>query len=166
MELNLSNELLVKTANQFGTPLYVYHAEKIEEQFNKLRSALSPANTTIFYACKALTNINILKYIKSIGCNVDCSSSNEVFLAIEAGFASKEILYTSNNVDFNELDQVAAKGVNINIDSLSALLKFGKKYGNAYPVGVRLRPNIMAGGNLKISTGHDNSKFGIPLEQV
>ena len=57
-------------------------------------------------------------------------------------------------------------GVNINIDSLSNLEKFGKKYGRRYPVGIRLRPNIMGGGNLKISTGHDKSKFGIPLEQL
>ncbi|MFN3665980.1 MAG: diaminopimelate decarboxylase family protein, partial [Sediminibacterium sp.] len=53
-----------------------------------------------------------------------------------------------------------------NIDSLSNLEKFGKKYGASYPVGIRLRPNIMAGGNLKISTGHENSKFGIPIEQL
>jgi diaminopimelate decarboxylase len=162
----LSRELLIKAADQFGVPVYVYHAEKIKEQFNKLQSALDPANARLFYACKALTNINILKYIRSIGCNIDCSSSNEVLLAIEAGFAPKQILYTSNNVDFRELDEVASKGVNINVDNLSALLKFGNKYGSNYPVGVRLRPNIMAGGNLKISTGHDNSKFGIPLEQV
>jgi diaminopimelate decarboxylase len=56
--------------------------------------------------------------------------------------------------------------VNINIDSLSNLEKFGKKYGHSYPVGIRLRPNIMAGGNLKISTGHEKSKFGIPIEQL
>ena len=46
------------------------------------------------------------------------------------------------------------------------LEKFGKKYGHSYPVGLRLRPNIMAGGNLKISTGHTKSKFGIPTEQI
>jgi len=162
----LSPEFLVDTANNFGTPVYIYHAEKIKEQFNKLQSALSIANATIWYACKALTNINILQYIKSIGCNVDCSSSNEVLLALKAGFHPKKILYTSNNVVFSELEEVASKGVNINIDSLSSLLKFGQKFGSSYPVGVRLRPNIMAGGNLKISTGHDNSKFGIPLEQT
>jgi diaminopimelate decarboxylase len=89
-----------------------------------------------------------------------------VLLALHAGFPREQILYTSNNISFWELESVAAHGVNINIDSISNLRKFGKKFGSAYPVGVRLRPNIMAGGNLKISTGHDSSKFGIPLEQV
>lgn len=166
MDTHLSSEFLVNTANEFGTPLYVYHAEKIKHQFNKLQSALSAADATIFFACKALTNINILQYIRSIGCNADCSSSNEVLLALAAGFKPEQILYTSNNISFAELEEVASKEVNINIDSLSNLRKFGKKFGSTYPVGVRLRPNIMAGGNLKISTGHNNSKFGIPLEQV
>ena len=164
--MQLSNEFLVQLANRFGTPLYVYHAEKIQQQFERLTSAFEGADATFFYACKALTNINVLRHIKNIGCNIDCSSSNEVMLALRAGFAPKQILYTSNNISFSELEEVAAQGVNINIDSISNLRKFGKKFGSSYPVGIRLRPNIMAGGNLKISTGHDASKFGIPLENI
>ncbi|HTF30809.1 MAG TPA: diaminopimelate decarboxylase, partial [Flavitalea sp.] len=118
------------------------------------------------YACKALTNINILKYVRGIGSNIDCSSVNEVQLAIKAGFEPANILYTSNNIAFSEIEQAAAIGVNINIDSVSNLRKFGQKFGHSYPVGIHLRPNIMAGGNLKISTGHQDSKFGIPIEQL
>jgi diaminopimelate decarboxylase len=110
--------------------------------------------------------VNILKHIKSIGCNIDCSSINEAKLAIYAGFEPKNILYTSNGIAFSEIAEAVELGININIDSLSNLEKFGKKYGRTYPVGIRLRPNIMAGGNLKISTGHEKSKFGIPIEQL
>ncbi|MBS1668755.1 MAG: diaminopimelate decarboxylase [Bacteroidetes bacterium] len=163
---NISKTLFTDIANQFGTPVYVYHAEKIKEQYQKLLSAFEGTNTRFFYACKALTNINVLKYIKEIGCNIDCSSVNEVQLAVTAGFAPQNILYTSNNIDFSEIETAQALGVNINIDSISNLKKFGQKFGHSYPVGIRLRPNIMAGGNLKISTGHKDSKFGIPLEQI
>jgi len=166
MPLQLSNEHLLRTANEFGTPLYIYHAERIKEQFNRLQTAFSASDTKFFYAAKALTNINILKYIRSIGCNVDCSSINEVLLAIKSGFEPQNILYTSNNIAFSEIEAAKELGVNINIDSISNLEKFGKKYGHSYPVGMRLRPNIMAGGNLKISTGHSDSKFGVPLEQI
>ena len=144
----------------------MYHAERIKEQYQKLERSFEKLDTRFFYACKALTNINILRYIKSIGCNVDCSSLNEVLLAMKAGFQPGNILYTSSNISFEEIEAAANLGVNINIDSLSNLQKFGKKFGSSYPVSVRLRPNIMAGGNLKISTGHETSKFGIPLEQV
>lgn len=162
----LSNQQLTAIADEFGTPLYVYHAEKISEQYQKLKKAFKGQDVVIFYASKALTNINVLQYIKSIGANIDCSSINEVKLAILAGFNPANILYTSNGIAFSEIEEAKDLGVHINIDSLSNLEKFGKKYGHSYPVGIRLRPNILAGGNLKISTGHEKSKFGIPVDQI
>ncbi len=162
----LSNEQLRNIAAEYGTPLYVYNADRITEQFQQLQQAFNSDKVNFFYACKALTNVSILKHIKSIGCKVDCSSINEAKLAAHAGFPSNDILYTSNGIAFDEIEEAVSMGININIDSLSNLEKFGKKYGHSYPVGIRLRPNIMAGGNLKISTGHDTSKFGIPIEQL
>lgn len=153
-------------ASEFGTPLYVYDAEKIAEQYQKLTAAFSQCDTKIFFACKALTNVNILKHIRSIGCNVDCSSINEVKIALLAGFDPANVLYTSNGIHFSEIEEAQSLGVHINIDSLSNLEKFGKRFGKAYPVGIRLRPNIMGGGNIKISTGHDKSKFGIPVDKL
>lgn len=162
----LSKEQLTEIAGTYGTPVYVYHAEKIETQYQKLTTAFSNTNTVFFYACKALTNINVLKHIKQLGANIDCSSINEVKLALHAGFTPDRILYTSNGIAFSEIEEAKNLGVYINIDSLSNLEKFGAKFGHSYPVGIRLRPNIMAGGNLKISTGHDKSKFGIPVDQI
>lgn len=162
----ISNETLIQLAQAYGTPLYVYHAEKIREQYQRLENAFRATDARFFYAAKALTNINVLSYIRSLGCNVDCSSVNEIQLALKAGFSPSQILYTSNNIHFSEIETAKQIGVHINIDSLSNLAKFGEKFGHSYPVGVRLRPNIMAGGNLKISTGHAESKFGVPLEQL
>ncbi len=166
MPQQITHEQLVAAAIEFGTPLYVYHAERIREQYERLLQSFSGTDARFFYAAKALTNINILKYIKSIGCNVDCSSINEAKLALRAGFTPENILYTSNNIAFEEIEEARHMGIHINIDSISNLDKFGKKFGHSYPVGIRLRPNIMAGGNLKISTGHSASKFGVPLEDI
>lgn len=162
----LAPEQLTQLAAQFGTPLYVYHADKIREQYKQLTTAFNGSNVVFFYACKALTNIHILRFVRDLGANVDCSSINEVKLALHAGFPAQRVLYTSNGISFDEIEEAVSLGVNINIDSLSNLAKFGKRFGHDYPVGLRLRPNIMAGGNLKISTGHDKSKFGIPVEQL
>jgi diaminopimelate decarboxylase len=166
MPQSLSHSQLNDLAERFGTPLYVYHAEKIKEQYEKLIAGFSVVDAKFFFACKALTNINVLKYIHSIDCGIDCSSINEVKLALHAGVPSDKILYTSNGISFQEIQEAVEAGVHVNIDSLSHLEKFGKKYGNSYPVGVRLRPNILAGGNLKISTGHERSKFGISIDQI
>ena len=162
MSESLGRQQLIDIAKEFGTPVYVYHAEKIKEQYNKLVSAFSILDTKFFYACKALTNVNILKYIESIGCGIDCSSVNEVKLALHAGISPQKILYTSNGISFDEIEEVAGHRVHINIDSISNLEKFGKKFGNSYPVGVRIRPNILAGGNLKISTGHEKANSEYP----
>ena len=166
MKSSLSYEQLKSAANEYGTPLYVYHAEKIVSQYQSLLTHFSSSNARFFYACKALTNIHILDVVKRAGCNVDCSSINEAKLALHVGFAPQNILYTSNSVSFEEICEAVSLGIHVNIDSLSNLEKFGAKFGNSYPVGVRVRPNIMAGGNLKISTGHDKSKFGIPVTQL
>ena len=166
MNSSLSHDQLKDAAVVYGTPLYVYHAEKIVSQYENLLSHFSKDTTRFFYACKALTNIHILNVIKNTGCNIDCSSINEVKIALHVGFSPQNILYTSNSVGFDEIAEAVSLGVNVNIDSLSNLEKFGEKFGNGYPVGVRIRPDIMAGGNLKISTGHDKSKFGIPVTQL
>lgn len=166
MSATISNQSLLQLAEKYGTPLYVYNFNTIQQQYKTLQSAFDGTNTKFFYACKALTNINVLKYLLSLGANVDCSSINEVKLAIRAGFPTKKILYTSNGISFDEIVEAKNLGVNINIDSLSNLQKFGEAFGETYPVGLRLRPNILAGGNIKISTGHENSKFGIPVDQL
>jgi diaminopimelate decarboxylase len=162
----LSANQLSDIAAEFGTPVYIYHAEKITEQYHKLTRAFKDCNARIFYACKSLTNINVLKHILSLGSALDCVSINEVKLGLLAGFAKENILYTPNCVDFDEILEAKELGVNINIDNISILEQFGNKFGNSYPVCIRLNPHIMAGGNFKISTGHVDSKFGISIHQI
>jgi len=166
MENQLTNEQLIAVAAEFGTPVYVYNTEKITEQYQKLTSAFSGHPTRFFYACKALTNVNILKHLKSLGSNLDCVSINEVKLGLKAGFQPKEILFTPNCVAFDEIKEAVALGVNINIDSISMLELFGNHYGDSYPICIRINPHIEAGGNYKISTGHIDSKFGISIHQI
>lgn len=166
MTESLSNEQLIAVAKNFGTPTYVYNADKIAIQFNKMKEAFSGHPTKIFYACKALTNINILKYLKSLGSCIDCVSISEVKLALRAGFEPKEILFTPNCVDLTEIEEGVALNVNVNIDNISILEQFGNKHGNSYPICIRINPHIEAGGNYKISTGHIDSKFGISIHQM
>lgn len=166
MPVQLSAKQLSEIAGSFGTPVYVYHAEKIAEQYNKLTGAFSSFDSKIFYACKALSNINILKYICSLGASLDCVSINEVKLGLMAGFRNEDILFTPNCVDFNEILEAKELGVHINIDNISTLEQFGNRFSNSYPVCIRLNPHIMAGGNFKISTGHVDSKFGISIHQL
>jgi len=162
----LSSSLLLNAAADYGTPLYVYDEASIVEQYNKLVHTFRRNDVKIFYACKALTNINILKIIQSLGGGIDCVSINEVKLAMRAGFKPDQIIFTPNSVALEEYIEATELGLNINIDNLSILEEFGQKFSSNYPVIVRLNPHIMAGGNIKISTGHIDSKFGISVDQV
>lgn len=151
---------------EFGTPLYVYDGKKIIQQLQSLKNAFSENQVKVKYAAKALTNISILKLLKKHGAGVDVVSLQEAHIALGAGFKPEEIMFTPNCVDFEEIVAGVGLGLNINLDNLSVLEKFGKKYGSTYPCCIRLNPHILAGGNYKISTGHGNSKFGISVYQL
>ena len=157
---------LVQLAEQFGSPLYVYDAEKIQSQYNRLTKAFSKVDKLrINYAMKALSNVAILQLLKEMGAGLDTVSIQEVLLGLHAGYAPEKIFYTPNGVSLEEIEEVNAMGVQINIDNLSILEQFGAKHPNV-PVCIRINPHVMAGGNTNISVGHIDSKFGISIHQL
>jgi diaminopimelate decarboxylase len=162
----MNNQDLLDIAREHGSPVYVYDAEVIVAQYERLVSAFSKAkNLRIHYAVKALSNISILKLFKQLGAGLDTVSLQEVELGLAAGVDPKKIIFTPNGVSLEEIEQVATRGVQINIDNLSILEQFGSKHPNT-PVCIRINPHVMAGGNANISVGHIDSKFGISIHQI
>ncbi|MFW5645596.1 MAG: diaminopimelate decarboxylase [Bacteroidota bacterium] len=153
-------------ADKYGTPLYVYDLETIKKQYDRITKAFSKSRVKINFACKALSNINILNYFNELGAGLDAVSIQEVWLGLKAGFNPEDIMFTPNCVSLEEIDLAVKEGVKINIDNISILEQFGHKYGNKIPVGIRINPHILGGGNQKISTGHIDSKFGISIYQL
>lgn len=158
--------MLLDAAHKFGTPLYVYDADKIVSQYHKLINAFPNVKVKAHYAMKALNNINVLKLLRNEGCGIDAVSVQEVKLALRAGYQPQEIMFTPNCVGLDEIVAGVELGVHINIDNISILEQFGHKYGNTVKCCVRLNPHIMAGGHSHISTGHIDSKFGISIYQL
>lgn len=157
---------LLQIAETYGNPVYVYDAEKIAAQYNRLTSAFDKVGSLkINYAVKALSNISVLKFLKSLGSGLDTVSIQEVKLGLEAGFDPKDIIYTPNGVSLEEIEMVTKLGVQINIDNLAVLEQFGTKHPSI-PVCVRINPHVMAGGNTNISVGHIDSKFGVSIHQI
>ena len=157
---------LLSVADEFGTPVYVYNADQIVANYHELKDAFKGVDVQLKYACKALTNINVLKLLKKEGSGLDTVSIQEAEMGLLAGFQPKEIIYTPSGVSFDELKQAVKMGLEINIDELNTLEKFGAEYGDTVPCCIRLNPHIMAGGNSHISVGHIDSKFGISIYQV
>jgi diaminopimelate decarboxylase len=162
----MNNRTLLNIAKEFGSPVYVYDADTIINQYNRLTNAFSKVNNLkINYAVKALSNISVLKLFNSLGSGIDTVSIQEVQLGLRAGFKPENIIFTPNGVSLEEIENVAKLGVQINIDNLSILEQFGTKYPNV-PVCIRINPHVMAGGNTNISVGHIDSKFGISIHQI
>ena len=162
----MNQETLLQIEKEYKSPVYVYNANKIEEQYNRLTSAFSKIKKLkINYAAKALTNISILKFINKLGAGLDTVSIQEVKLGLHAGFKAENIIYTPNGVSLDEIEEVVKLKVQINIDSLYMLEQFGSKHPTT-PVCIRINPHIMAGGNTNISVGHIDSKFGISIHQI
>ena len=162
----MKNKDLLKAADKFGTPCYVYDTSKIKKQYDRLINSFKTVkNLKINYAVKALSNLSILKYINYLGAGIDTVSIQEVLLGIKAGFSPENIIYTPNGVSIKEIIKVSKMGVNINIDNLNMLEQFGSTHSEI-PVCIRINPHVMAGGNNKISVGHIDSKFGISIHQI
>ena len=158
---------MLDICNEFGTPLYVYDADVIKKKYEHLKGVFrQKGGFSVKYAMKALSNINILAYIKSLGGQLDTVSIQEAQIGLRAGFSSEEILFTPNGVDFEEIKQAVELGLHINIDNLNILDAFGEYYGSSKPCLIRLNPHVLAGANRHTQVGHADSKFGISIFQI
>lgn len=157
---------VIELVQKYGSPLYLYDGQKMADQVEVMRQAFSGLDIKIKYAAKALTNIAVLQWMRMLGVDVDVVSIEEAQIALKAGFLPSQIQYTPSGVSFAEIDAAVQLGLRLNLDSIPLLEYVGEKYGNTLPVSIRVNPLIMAGGNLKISTGHADSKFGISILQM
>lgn len=161
----LEEKIFEKIAEEFGTPVFVYEEEKIRNQFQNLKKGISYQPKKILYATKANSNPCLLEILKKEGVGVDAVSVGEIALSLKVGFLPKDILFTGNNITDEEMDFAIEKGVLLNIDSLSRLEKFGKKY-SGQKICLRINPDLGAGHHNHCITGGPKSKFGIWYSEV
>lgn len=155
----------LELCKEYGTPLYVYDAAIMERQYQRITAAYSYPKFRVHYACKALSNLSVLRFFRKLGAALDCVSIGEVKLGLRAGYAPEDILYTPNFAGIDEYAEAVAAGVKINLDAIPMLENWGLHFKNV-PICIRINPHLMAGGNEKISVGHIDSKFGISIHQL
>ncbi len=157
---------LQQAATQFGTPLYVYDADKIRERIVDLQTKIGKFERTEFlYAIKANFNPSIVKLIVDNGFGVDAVSVEEVLMALKSGCRLENIMYTENNMSDVEMEEAQKIGVLINFNSISRLEKYGSKFPGSR-VSVRFNPNVGAASHATNITGGPGSKFGISHDRV
>ncbi|MDP2750664.1 MAG: diaminopimelate decarboxylase [Nanoarchaeota archaeon] len=147
-------------AKKYGTPLYVYEEDTIRQRINDLKKNIAYPKLRIHYACKANTNLAIMRILREEGAFIDAVSPGEVYAALKAGYKAEQILFTGNSVTDEEMKELIAKKVMINIDSLDQLERYGKlNPGSKF--SVRINPDVGAGHHDHCITGGPDSKFGI-----
>jgi len=151
--------------DQFGSPLYVYEKETLVRQYERLKDAFKDSDLSILFACKANSNIEILKVFKNLGSGIDAISPGEVYLALLAGFKPEQILLTATNLTRDDIEYVLDKNIIVNIDNISMLEEHGELFAGR-EVSIRINPDIRAGGHSYLETGHRDSKFGLVIEET
>lgn len=156
---------ILKKINRYKKPIYIYRKDTISAQYNKLISNINYKKLSIHYACKANSNLEVLRHLKDLGSNIECVSIGEIRKAIKAGFEPENIVFTCSNLSTEELKKIAELKVQINLDSFSQIRRFGAINPGA-KVGVRLNHGIGGGQHEHVITGGENSKFGIYSSRI
>ena len=160
----------VEIADRFGTPVYVTDERILRDNYRRVYGAFSKyMETEIHYACKANTNLAILRILEQEGSHIDAVSIGEVLTCIRAGFPAERIMFTGVNVSNEELVALIETGCRINIDSESELERLAAILGprtKGFPISFRITPGVASGHGAKVMTGGKGAKFGIPLDRV
>ncbi len=168
--LHAAGVALDNLAVTYGTPLYVYNADAIRRQFERLDSALSGVPHRICFAVKANSNLGVLRVLRDCGAGADIVSGGELARALAAGFAPERVVFSGVGKRFDELrDAVRARIGHINIESLDeidVLAGLASAENVNVELGVRVNPDVTAETHPYISTGGRGIKFGVPVDQV
>ena len=165
MKSTFDNAALLRAAETFGTPTYVYSERVLRRQCAALRRHMSGIPFRLLYAMKANSSPAVLRILLDEDLGIDAVSPGELHLALRVGFAPKRILFSANNMTDMEMEDAASAGVLLNIGELSRLEKFGR-YAPGSDVCVRLNPQVGAGHHEHVITAGERSKFGVPVEQI
>ena len=151
-------------AREHGTPLYVYDTARAAANIGRLGAALGQAGLRhrLLYALKANRHPALLARLRSLSSvGIDVCSPGEVELALKSGWRPEEVSYTGTNLSDRDLDRILPHPVILNLDSLSALRRVGRRApGRA--VGLRVNPQVGTGYNAQLTyAGEKPTKFGI-----
>ena len=167
--LSIGGEDALELAQRYKTPLYVIDENKIRENYRRLYKAFSQYynDFKMFYACKANTNLAVMRILEEEGSGIDAVSPGEIYTSLLAGFDPSRILYTGNNVTDEELEFALSSGVRLNVDSISQLKRLSKLPGSeGLEISFRVNPMVGAGHHDHCITGGPLSKFGIMEEEA
>lgn len=157
-------------AEAVGTPVYVYGAGQIREQYRALASALAPVRHRICYSVKANGNLAILGLMRALGAGVDIVSSGELARALAAGFTGTDVVFSGVGKTADEMEAALGAGVGmINVESeeeLDVLAGVAGGMGVVGRVAIRVNPEVAVDAHPYTTTGTKGKKFGVAYDET
>ena len=157
-------------AERYGTPLYIYSARTLRRHFRVMDEAFKGIDHLICFAMKALSNLSILKLYGDMGAGFDIVSVGELKRCLAAGANPGKIVFSGVGKTDEEIETgLKERILMINVESrpeLHRVSAIARRMQISAPVSLRVNPDLDPGTHPHISTGHRDSKFGIPLSQV
>lgn len=161
----ITEEKLLELAEKLNSPFWVYDADIIISRVHQLRKF-----DVIRYAQKACSNVNILKFMKSLGTKVDAVSLGEIERSLCAGYQpgthDSEIVFTADIIDNETAERTLELNIPINAGSIDMLRELGHRKAYGHPVWIRINPGFGYGHSQKTNTGGENSKHGVWYEDL
>ena len=163
--LQIGNVSTLEIANRYGTPAYVYDAEVIRRQIERVRRAFAGIPFRPFYAMKANGALAILDLVRGAGFGCDAVSPGEIYIARQAGFMPDNIWFTCSNVSDDDLRAIGDERIVINVNSMSEIDRI-LALDLRNPIALRVNTDIGAGHHVDVVTAGGGVKFGIDLAEV
>lgn len=166
-ELFADRAPLRRLAREFGTPLYVYSARMLRENYLAIGKAFRSLPHLVCYALKANPNLSVLRILSGMGCGGDIVSGGELHRALLAGIPPERIVFAGVGKQDDEIEQALRRRIlMLNVESafeLQHIYKLARRLKRIAPVSLRVNPDIDPGTHPYISTGLKKHKFGVSM---
>lgn len=170
MTLYCENIRFTDLANQFGTPLYVYSQQALNQAFTDYQTAFAALNPLICYAVKANSNLSIIRHFARLGCGFDIVSGGELARVLAAGGDASKTIFSGVGKSVVEIEYALQQGIKcFNVESLPELERINEvaaRLGVRAPISLRINPDVDAQTHPYISTGLKANKFGIAMSDA
>lgn len=168
---NVSVKTIVEAA---GTPVYCYSTRQISDNFHAWQSAMQKimpdGKFTICYACKANSNLAVIKILGRLGAGMDVVSGGEMYRAFKTGIPAEKIVFSGVGKNRDDLTLAIKNNIlQINIESeseLNLIAELAPREGAKINVAFRINPDIDAKTHAKITTGVRGNKFGVDMKDA
>ncbi len=169
-ELFLQNLSLKKLVDYYETPTFVYDSNLIKNSFYMLKKIMDPFNGKIHFAVKSNDNLGVIKYINSLGAGADVVSIGEFKRCLKVSVKPKDIIFSGVGKQKDEIEFAINKNIKQlnaeSIEELNDIIEISKNMKKKVNVALRVNLDINAKTHKKISTGDENSKFGIIYDDI